>query len=92
MADQGFANQIPILIPMSRQGNPMRGPMRTDFRSCRSTIERIFGIIKSTYCAAGTRRFRSRRWLAPLICNLSAALSNRRKFMFDQIRRNLNLS
>ena len=91
MADQGFANQSPILLPMSRRGQAMRGPMRTDFRSCRSTIERSFGIIKSSYCTAGTRRFRSRRWLAPIICNLTAALSNRRKELFDEIRINLNL-
>ena len=91
MADQGFANQSPILIPMSHRGNNMRGPMRTDFRSCRTTIERCFGIIKSSYCSVGTRRFRSNRFMGPLICNITAALSNRRKDLFDQIRIDLNL-
>ena len=68
----------------------MRGIMKLDFRSCRTTIERCFGIIKSSYCSAGTRRFRSKRFLAPLICNVTAALSNRRKEIFDEIRQNLN--
>ena len=60
MADQGFANESPILLPISRQVNPMRGPMRLDFRSYRGKIERCFGILKSSYKSAGTYRFHSK--------------------------------
>ena len=91
MADQGFANRPPILLPISRLGQPMRGIMKLDFRSCRTTIERCFGIIKTSYSSAGTRRFRSSRFMAPLICNVTAALSNRRKEFFDELRLNLRL-
>ena len=49
-------------------------------------IERCFGILKNSYSAVGTRRFRSRRWNGPLICNLTAALYNRRKCMFNHMR------
>ena len=28
MADQGFANRSPLLVPVSPQGNPMRGIMK----------------------------------------------------------------
>ena len=91
MADQGFANHTPLLIPLSRQGDPMRGMMKRDFHSCRTTIERVFGLMKSAYSSVGTRRFRSRRFLAPLICNVSAALSNRRKSLFTVLRQQLHL-
>ena len=54
-------------------------------------IERCFGILKFSYFSVGTRRFRSRRWHGPLICNIGAALYNRRKLLFDDIRRGLDL-
>ena len=54
-------------------------------------IERCFGVLKNSYSAAGTRRFRSRRWNGPLICNVSAALYNRRKILFQKLRTNLGL-
>ena len=92
MADKGFVNQRPILVPISRRGNAVRGLIRRDFRSCRNAIERVFGNIKSTYCSTGTRRFRHRCWLGPLICNLSAGLYNRRKLMFQTFRRDLHLT
>ena len=53
MADQGFANQRPILIPLSRRGNPLQGTIRRDFSSCHSTIERCFGTLKCSYISAG---------------------------------------
>ena len=91
MADQGFANQRPILIPLSGRGRPMRGAMKRDFRSCRSSIERVFGIIKSAYCSVGTRRYRNNCFLSPLLCNLAAALANCCKGMFTLFRRHLNI-
>ena len=54
-------------------------------------IERCFGILKTSYFSAGTRRFRSRKIHGPLICNLTAALYNRRKMLFKQLRRSLGL-
>ena len=50
-------------------------------------IERCFGILKNSYSAVGTRRYRGKRWDAPLICNITAALYNRRKIMFMNYRR-----
>ena len=50
-------------------------------------IERCFGILKMSYAAVGTRRFRSRRWNGIVICNVSAALYNRRKIIFHRMRR-----
>ena len=58
------------------------------FKAWRTMIERCFGILKNSYCAVGTRRYRSRRWNGPLICNLTAALYNRRKIIFHYIHRN----
>ena len=55
------------------------------FRKRRSMIERVFGIIKNSYTASGTK-FRSRRVNAPIICNLVASLFNRRKIMFHRMR------
>ena len=49
-------------------------------------IERCFGILKNSYRSAGSRRFRVRRWVGPIVCNLSAALYNRRKILFHMIR------
>ena len=49
-------------------------------------IERCFGTLKSSYCSVGTRRFWSRHWNGPLICNLMAALYNSRKILFKKIR------
>ena len=92
MADQGFINQRPILVPLSRRGNPLRGLIRRDFSSCRNTIERCFGTLKCAYTSAGTRRFRHRHWIGPLICNLSAALYNRRKKMFLRLRHDLGFN
>ena len=76
---------------MSHHGNAMRGVMRLDFRSCRSKIERSFGILKSAYSSAGTCRFRSLWFIAPIICNLSASLCNKRLDFYDQIRAHLHL-
>ena len=56
------------------------------FKSRRSMIERCFGILKNSYSSVGTRRFRSRRWQGPLICNLTAALYNRRRRIFRNFR------
>ena len=56
------------------------------FRTRRALIERCFGILKNSYSAVGTRRFRSRRWHGPLICNVTAALYNRRKRIFQDMR------
>ena len=57
------------------------------FRSRRAMIERCFGILKNSYSAVGTRRYRCRKWSGPLICNITAALYNRRKLMFLNFRR-----
>ena len=54
-------------------------------------IERCFGIIKNSYSSVGTRRYRGRRFNGPLICNLSAALYNRRRYNFMEMRLNLGL-
>ena len=59
------------------------------FASARGAIERAFGILKSSYCSVGTHRFRSRRHLGPLICNLTAAMQNRTRIMFCVIRQKL---
>ena len=59
------------------------------FRSARTSIERVFGILKSSYCSVGTRRFCHRKNLAPLICNIGAALHNRRKLFFLDFRNQL---
>ena len=56
------------------------------FRARRSMIERCFGIMKNSYCAVGTRRFRSRHWNGCVVMNLSAALYNRRKLIFKNLR------
>ena len=50
-------------------------------------IERCFGILKNSYCSVGSRRYRGRRFNGPIICNLTAALYNRRKMIFSSIRR-----
>ena len=91
MADQGFANQSPFLIPISRRGQALRRAIRRDFQSCRNTIERCFGIIKTAYCSAGTGRWRNRRYISPLIANITAALFNRRQEMFGLIWKHFNL-
>ena len=54
-------------------------------------IERCFGILKNSYSSVGTRRYRGRRWCGPLICNLTAALYNRRKIMFQTLRNHLGI-
>ena len=61
----------------------------SQFSSARSAIERAFGIIKSSYTCVGTRRFQSCRHMAPLICNLTAAMQNRRKIIFRLIHSQL---
>ena len=86
MADQGFPNRSPLLIPVGRPGMQMHGVMKEHFKSCRTSIKRCFGILKSPYSSVGTRRFRNRRWIAPLICNVTAALFNRRKKMFATLK------
>ena len=53
----------------------------SSFKARRTFIERCFGVLKGSYSAVGTRRFRSRRWCGPVICNVSAALYNRRKYI-----------
>ena len=50
-------------------------------------IERCFGIIKNSYCSVSSSRFRNRRYHGPIFCNLIAALFNRRKILFQLIRR-----
>ena len=45
-----------------------------------------------SYAAAGTGRFRSRRCFAPVVCNLTAALYNRRKLIFEQYREALGVA
>ena len=61
-------------------------PIFRTFRGRRAMIERCFGILKNSYTSAGTRRYRSRKLTGPLICNLTAALYNRRKLIFNLIR------
>ena len=60
------------------------------FKSARTAIERVFGILKCSYASVGTRRFRGRRYIAPLICNLTAALHNHRKKLFRILKNNLD--
>ena len=91
MADQGFPNRRPFLLPVGRRGQQMRGIIKEHFRNCRGAIERCFGVLKSTYSSVGTRRFRSRRWLAPLICNITAAFYNRRKKMMAILRESMDV-
>ena len=62
------------------------------FRSRRSLIERCFGTLKMSYGAVGTRRFRSRRWFGPVVCNLTAALYNRHRMIFQKYRNALGLT
>ena len=62
------------------------------FRRTRSDIERSFGILKFSYSAVGSSRFRSRRHHSPLVMNLCAALFNRRKMIFNDMRQNLNIN
>ena len=61
-------------------------PFIRSFRKFRGSIERCFGVLKTSYVAVGTRRFRSRRWIGPVVCNLTAAMYNRRRFIFNQLR------
>ena len=49
-------------------------------------IERCFGIIKNSYASVGCYKYRNRRWIGPIFCNVVAALFNRRKIIFQQIR------
>ena len=91
MADQGFANQSPILIPLSGHGRPMTGVMKRDFSSCRSAIERVFGSLKSSYSLLGTKCYRSKCFLTPLLLNLCTALGNRQKKIFNNIREQLRM-
>ena len=113
MADKGFANVSPLLLPVraGRQALPKRmrrwmkflsikhnmckksGLIILDiknhfrsFRRVRSLIERCFGCLKTSYVSVGTRRFRSRRWILPVICNLTAGLYNRRRLLFKRMR------
>ena len=51
-------------------------------------IERIFGILKSSY-TAGTKRFHSRRWHAALVYNVVAALHSRRLKIVKKISETL---
>ena len=91
MADQGFQNRSPLLLPVGNNGNNIRGIIKEYFRSTRSSIERVFGIMKSSYNSVGTKRFHSRRHIAPLVCNVSAALHNRRRKLMTVLRVNLLL-
>ena len=61
------------------------------FKARCTMIERCFGVLKSSYSSAGTRCFRSRRWHGPLICNLTAALYNRRRLLLMQMRQNIGV-
>ena len=61
------------------------------FRSRRNMIERCFGILKNSYSSVGTKRFRSCRWNGPIICNLTAALYNRCKILFQRLRQQLRV-
>ena len=60
------------------------------FNAARAVIERVFGVMKSSYRCVGTRRLRNRRNIGPLICNVSAGLYNRRKIHFSILRERLN--
>ena len=91
MADQGFPNIARLLLPVGPHGQEMRGIMKEHFKNCRTLIERCFGILKSSYTCVVTRRFRSRRWIAPLICNLSAAMFNRRRKMMIMLWESLDI-
>ena len=91
MADPGFQFINPLFVLPRPANFYLPDKLRESFRSRRSMIERCFAIIKNSYAATGTRRFRSRRWHAPIICNLSAALYNRRRMIFTKFRRNLGL-
>ena len=62
----------------------------SDFRSARSAIERVFGLLKSSYKSVGTGRFRSRRHIGPILCNVTAAMQNRRKLIFKLMRERLH--
>ena len=49
-------------------------------------IEQCFGILKNSYTAAGTLRYRNRRWTGPIVCHITAALFNRKKMIYKMIR------
>ena len=115
MADLGFANRNPLLLPVNRNGAALRGLIKRylnsfinnviftrnikdisrykifcrSFRRFRSFIERIFGIMKSSYCSVRTRRFHNRRWFGPIVCNVGAALHNRRRMIFTKLRQHI---
>ena len=91
MADQGFPNRRPFLLPVGRHGAQMHGIIKEHFRNAHASIERCFGILKSSYCNAGSRRYRGRHWLAPLIFYVSGALYNRRHIMMNILRENLDI-
>ena len=56
------------------------------FKSRRTLIERCFGIMKNSYAAAGTRHWRGKKHIGPVICNVSASLFNRRWKIFQALR------
>ena len=62
------------------------------FRKRRSDIERCFGTLKMSYKAVGTRRSRTHRYQGGMICNITAALYNRRKMLFSKFRQILQLN
>ena len=56
------------------------------FKSARSAIERVFGTMKTSYCAVGCSHFCNRRFLAPLVSNVRASFFNRRRIIFKMLR------
>ena len=86
MADPGFQFMNPLIVLPRQEHFALPDELRQAFRSRRSMIERCFGIIKNSYSSVGTRRFRNRRWEAPIICNLTAAMYNRRRLIFSKFR------
>ena len=61
------------------------------FRRRRGLIERCFGILKSSYFSAGSRRFRSRGWHVPIVANIYGALFNKRHILFQELRKALRM-
>ena len=88
LADCGYANAYPLMTPYE-QPALAEGPIRLMFNKAhkyhRASVEHVIGQLKS-YTALNSRHWRHERWMLPVVCEICAALTNRRLRTFKFVR------
>lgn len=89
MADRGFPQRHPTIVPIRRDQNilpqHLKNKFNSELRRRRVYIEHYIRELK-IYQVVGSRRIRMRRALLPIVCNVVMALCNRRKRRIRQMR------